>query len=49
MNAYQVWIRINPTQTIHVTIQANNDYEAKMIAESQYGHGNVLGFTRIWT
>jgi hypothetical protein len=44
---YEVWIRINAYQTVHVRIQANNDYEAKLIAEAQYGVGNVLNYTRI--
>lgn len=47
MYTYEVWIRINAYQTVHVRIQANNDYEAKLIAEAQYGVGNVLNYTRI--
>ncbi len=47
MYAYQVWIRLNQYQTAHVTVHANDDLQAKMIAESQYGHGNVLNWTRI--
>ena len=47
MYAYQVWIRINPYQTANIVIRASNDYEAKMLAESQYGSGNVLNYTRI--
>ena len=47
MYAYQVWIRINPYQTANIVIRASNDYEAKMLAEAQYGSGNVLNYTRI--
>lgn len=44
---YEVWIRINPYQTTNVRIQAKSDFDAKMIAEAQYGVGNVLNYTRI--
>ena len=47
MYTYEVWIRLNPYQTAHVRVNANHDIEAKMIAESMYGHGNVLNYTRI--
>lgn len=47
MNKYNVWVRIGQTQTANVVIHANNDYEAKQIAEAQYGQGNVLGYTLI--
>lgn len=44
---YEVWIRINDFQTTHVRIQAKTDYDAKLIAEAQYGVGNVLNYTRV--
>jgi hypothetical protein len=47
MNTYEVWIRINQYQTAHVRLQARDDYQAKLIAEAQYGQGNVLNWTRI--
>lgn len=47
MNTYEVWVRLNTYQTVHVRIQANSDYQAKQIAEAQYGYGNVLGYTQI--
>lgn len=47
MYRYQLWIRLNPTQTAHVVIMADNDLQAKMLGESQYGHGNVLGYTQL--
>jgi hypothetical protein len=47
MYKYNVWVRIGNHQTANVIIQANNDYEAKLIAEAQYGHGNVLGYSLI--
>lgn len=48
MYRYTVWIRLNPYQTTQVQVQANSDYDAKMIAEAQYGQGNVLNYTRIY-
>jgi hypothetical protein len=47
MNTYLVWVRINQLQTVHVRIQADQDYQAKQIAEAQYGAGNVLNYTLI--
>ncbi len=47
MYRYQLWIRINPTQTAHVIIMADNDLQAKMLGEAQYGNGNVLGYTQV--
>lgn len=47
MFTYEVWIRLNPYQTAHVRLQANDDLQAKLIAEAQYGSGNVLNWTRI--
>jgi len=47
MYNYTIWVRLNDYQTAHVRVQANNDWEAKMIAEAQYGQGNVLNYTRI--
>jgi hypothetical protein len=47
MYLYEVWIRLNPYQTAHVRVNANDDLQAKLIAESQHGPGNVLNYTRI--
>jgi ethanolamine utilization microcompartment shell protein EutL len=47
MYKYAIWVRINSLQTANTFIWANNDYEAKMLAESQYGTGNVLNYTRV--
>lgn len=47
MYTYEVWVKIGNYQTVHVRINANDDYQAKMIAEAQYGQGNVLNWTRI--
>ena len=41
------WVRLNQYQTANVRIQANNGLEAKMLAEAQYGVGNVLNYTQI--
>ena len=46
MYRYKVWIRLNPFQTANVIVNANNDWECKMIAESQYGQGMVLNYMR---
>lgn len=48
MYQYRVWIKLNQLQTAHVIVNADNDYQAKMIAEAQYGQGMVLGYTRIY-
>lgn len=47
MYTYTVWIRLNQYQTAHVRVQADTDFDAKMIAEAQYGAGNVLNWFRI--
>ena len=47
MYKYAVWIRLNQYQTANVVVNADNDWQAKMIAESQYGSGNVLNYSRI--
>lgn len=47
MHTYEIWIRLNPYQTAHVRLQADNDLQAKMLAEAQYGTGNVLNYTRV--
>lgn len=48
MYKYQVWVRINDLQTANTYVWASDDYQAKMIAESQYGYGNVLNYTRVY-
>ena len=47
MYKYQLWIRINQTQTIHTYVHADNDWAAKALGEAQYGAGNVLNYTRV--
>ena len=47
MYRYRIWVKLNNYQTAHVVINANNDWEAKMLAEAQYGVGMVLGYTQI--
>jgi len=47
MYQYTVWVRLNQYQTANVVVNANNDWEAKMLAESMYGSGNVLNYSRI--
>ncbi len=47
MYKYAIWVRLNSLQTANTFVWANNDYEAKMLAEAQYGAGNVLNYTRV--
>ena len=47
MYQYNVWVRINSTQTANTVVYADNDYTAKQLAEAQYGPGNVLSYTRV--
>ena len=47
MYTFKVWVRLNQLQTTHVMIQADNGLTAKMIAEAQYGAGNVLNYTQV--
>ena len=47
MSTFLVWVRINQLQTANVQILASNGWEAKLIAEAQYGSGNVLNYTEI--
>jgi hypothetical protein len=47
MYKYQLWVRINQTQTANTVVWADNDYSAKQLGEAQYGHGNVLNYSRI--
>ena len=47
MYKYAVWARINSYQTVNTFVWANDDYQAKLIAESQFGTGNVLNWTRV--
>ena len=47
MYKYLVWIKLNQLQTANVVVYADNDLQAKMIAEAQYGVGNVLNYTKV--
>ena len=49
MYTYSVWVRLDPQgqRTAHVRIRADDGYTAKLIAESQYGPGNVLNYTQV--
>jgi hypothetical protein len=47
MYQYAIWVRINQLQTANTVIYADNDIQAKMIAEAQYGHGNLLSYTKV--
>jgi hypothetical protein len=47
MYQYAIWIRINQLQTANTYIYADNDAQCRQLAEAQYGHGNLLNYTRI--
>jgi hypothetical protein len=47
MYKYQLWVRINAYQTANTVVFADNDFDAKMLGEAQYGSGNVLNYSRI--
>jgi hypothetical protein len=44
MKQYRLWIRLSDTITTNTVIHAQSALEAKMLAEQQYGAGNVLGW-----
>lgn len=46
MTRYRLWVRLTAFQTANTYIFADNDYEAKLLGEAQYGVGNVLGYWR---
>lgn len=48
MKKYAVWARINAYQTINTFVWAENDYQAKLIAEAQFGVGNVLNWSEVY-
>lgn len=47
MHKYAIWARINQYQTVNTIVFADNDIQAKQIAEAQFGVGNVLGYTLV--
>jgi len=47
MYQYRVWVNIGNHQTANTMVWADNDFQAKMLAESMYGHGSVLGYSRV--
>ena len=47
MYKYKLWVRVNNYQTAETYIWANNDYDAKLLGEAQYGQGNILNYSRI--
>jgi hypothetical protein len=46
MTRYRLWVRLTAFQTANTYIFADNDYDAKLLGEAQYGVGNVLGYWR---
>ena len=47
MYKYKLWIRIDAYMTADAYIWADNDWQAKALAEAQFGLGNVLNYTRV--
>jgi len=47
MIKYLVWAKIGNYQTVHSYVWANNDHDAKLIAEAQFGVGNILNWTAV--
>lgn len=50
LSTYELIIKIQKpgfTQNMKTIVQANNAYEAKSLAEQQYGKGNVIGTPRL--
>ena len=44
-NRYLIWVRINAYQTANTIVYAHSDYQARQLAEAQYGIGSVLNYT----
>lgn len=47
MYTFDCWVRVNAYQTTHVRVSAGDYHMAKLIAEAQFGQGNVLNCTMI--
>jgi hypothetical protein len=47
MTTFMCWVRLNQYQTTHVQIHASNSLEARMLAENQYGAGNVINCSQV--
>jgi hypothetical protein len=47
MYQYAIWVRINQLQTANTYIYANDDVQCRQLAEAQYGHGNLLSYTKV--
>jgi hypothetical protein len=44
MKSYKIWVRLSDTMTTNTLVNAQSALEAKLLAEQQYGTGNVLGW-----
>jgi hypothetical protein len=47
MQKYSVWVRINRDVTTFTFVWASSGYEARRIAEAQYGAGNVIDWSLV--
>lgn len=46
MYRYNVWVRVNAYQTVNIVVNADSDYQARLIAEGQ--GFSVLNYSRIY-
>lgn len=46
MKLYRVLVRLQNGTTTRIIVTAESDYAAKLIAEAQFGQGQVLHYTR---
>jgi hypothetical protein len=42
MTRYKLWVRITDVQTANTYVWADNELDARLLGEAQYGVGNVL-------
>lgn len=47
MQKYSVWVRVNRDMTTFTFVWASSGYEARRIAEAQYGVGNVIDWSLV--
>ncbi len=45
VHKYLIWAKISETQTVNTIVWASNANDARLIAEAQFGVGNVLNYT----
>jgi hypothetical protein len=48
MYTFDVWFKINQFRTAQTRIQATDWDSARLIAESQFGSGNIINITMVY-